>query len=117
MANMNRTENSPVAAELFVDPPSTDGPNQACKHSLANTEFNEFLYIYEEFIRSHFSAIKNTIKTLSIYQHDLDFVTHAKRIAIDQLHYELPANLLEDSWVAGLKKRLFFLCSTKCFTP
>jgi len=68
-AKMDKTEISPVVTEQFVDPVSIDGPKQACKHSLVNTELNEFLHIYEELVRSRFSAIKNTIKTLSIYQH------------------------------------------------
>ncbi|SEQ76585.1 carboxysome shell carbonic anhydrase [Nitrosomonas sp. Nm51] len=105
---MDKTENSPVITEQFVDPVSIDGPEQACKHSLVNTDLNEFLHIYEELVRSRFSAIKNTIKTLSIYQHDLDFVTHAQRIAMDQLHYMLPVSLLEDSWVAGLNLRALY---------
>ncbi|MDC8445427.1 MAG: carboxysome shell carbonic anhydrase [Nitrosomonas sp.] len=105
MANMSMAEDLPVENELLAEPICTVGPNQACKHSLANPELNEFLHIYEELIRSRFSAITNTLKTLSIYQHELDFVTHAKRIAFDQLHYELPLSLLEDSWISGLNLR------------
>ncbi|MDC8445856.1 MAG: carboxysome shell carbonic anhydrase [Nitrosomonas sp.] len=102
---MNMADNLSVVTKPVVEPVCTVGPDQACKHSLVNTELNEFLYIYEELVRSRFSAITNTLKTLSIYQHELDFVTRAQRIAFDQLHYELPLSLLEDSWISGLNLR------------
>ena len=102
---MNMTENLMVKTEPLVEPISAAGSNQVSKHSLVDPELNEFLYIYEELVRSRFSAITNTLKTLSIYQHELDFVTRAQRIALDQLHYELPLSLLEDSWVSGLNLR------------
>ncbi|MCP5244347.1 MAG: carboxysome shell carbonic anhydrase [Burkholderiales bacterium] len=105
MANMSLAENISIVSEPISEPICSIGPNQACKHSLAKPELNDFLYIYEELVRSRFSAITNTLKTLSIYQHELDFVTRAQRIALDNLHYSLPVSLLEDAWVAGLNLR------------
>lgn len=102
---MNGAENLSVVPESDVEPVSFDGPKQTGRHVLVDSELNEMLNIYEELVRSRFSAITNTLKTLSIYQHELDFVTHAQRIASDNLRYELPMNLLEDSWVAGLNLR------------
>ncbi len=102
---MNMVKDLPDVTEPITELDSIFESNQKGKHSLVNPELNEFLYIYEELVRSRFSAITNTLKTLSIYQHELDFVTHAQRIALDQLHYELPLHLLDDSWVSGLNLR------------
>ncbi|CAE6492494.1 Carboxysome shell carbonic anhydrase [Nitrosomonas nitrosa] len=105
MTKMSMAENFSVDTVPHIEPICTVGPNQSCRHSLVDQELNEFLHIYEELVRSRFSAITDTLKTLSIYQHELDFVTRAQRIAMDHLHYKLPLNLLEDSWVSGLNLR------------
>ena len=105
ITRMNRHPNPPVENAPIPEPVCTVGPDQNCRHSLVDSELNDLLYIYEELVRSRFSAITDTLKKLSIYQHELDFVAHAQRIALENLRYELPLDLLEDAWVSGLNLR------------
>jgi carboxysome shell carbonic anhydrase len=80
-------------------------PDQPCDHALVDGELNQLLYAYEKGVRSRFTAIIDTLKTLSDCQHTLNFVEEAQRIAREQLGYELPGVMLEDSWIAGLDLR------------
>ncbi|TVP90744.1 MAG: carboxysome shell carbonic anhydrase [Thioalkalivibrio sp.] len=79
--------------------------DQPCEHALADRELNGLLYDYEQNVRSGFTAIIDTLKTLSDCQHTMNFVEEAQRIAVERLGYELPVELLEDSWIAGLDLR------------
>jgi carboxysome shell carbonic anhydrase len=79
--------------------------DQACAHALADRELNRLLYAYEMGVRGRFTAIIDTLKTLSDCRHTLNFVDEAQRIAVEQLGYELPVELLADSWIAGLDLR------------
>lgn len=116
ITRMNVSTNLSVENVPSPEPVCTVGPSQSCRHALVDAELNDLLYIYEELVRSRFSAITNTLKKLSIYQHELDFVTHAQRIAKDNLRYELPLDLLEDAWVSGLNLRaLHSYCTFRSF--
>ncbi len=79
--------------------------DQPCEHALADRELNRQLYDYEQNVRSGFTAIIDTLKTLSDCQPTMNFVEEAQRLAVERLGYELPVELLEDSWIAGLDLR------------
>jgi carboxysome shell carbonic anhydrase len=93
------------AAEALANPACILGPGQRCEHALVDPELNCRLYAYEQRVRGRFAAIADTLKLLSAEQHELDFVPRAQALARERLGYELPAALLEDSWVAGLDLR------------
>lgn len=78
---------------------------QRCEHALVDLELNRRLYAYENQVRGRFAPIIDTLKTLSAFQHELDFVSRAQRVAQDRLGYELPQQLLENAWTAGLDLR------------
>jgi carboxysome shell carbonic anhydrase len=92
------------AAELD-NPACVIGPGERCEHALVDQELNRRLYAYEETVRGRFMPIVDTLKTISAFQHELDFESRAQRITLDRLGYELPAKLLEDAWVSGLDLR------------
>ena len=99
-----RTAELRQAAELD-NPACVIGPGESCEHALVDEELNRRLYAYKETVRGRFSPIVDTLKTISAFQHELDFVSRAQRIAQDRLGFELPAELLEDAWVSGLDLR------------
>jgi len=93
-----RTADSP-------NPACVIGPGQRCTHALVDEELNRHLYAYEEKVRGRFTPIVDTLKAISAFQHELDFVPRAQRFAEDRLGYELPDGLLEQAWVSGLDLR------------
>jgi carboxysome shell carbonic anhydrase len=99
-----RTAELRQVAELD-NPACVIGPGESCEHALVDEELNRRLYAYEETVRGRFTPIVDTLKTISAFQHELDFVSRAQRIAQDRLGFELPAELLEDAWVSGLDLR------------
>ena len=88
-----------------VNPACVISADQACAHALVDPELNRRLYAYEQQVRNRFETIVATLKTVSAFQHELDFVARAQRIALDSLGYPLPADLLEEAWVSGLNMR------------
>ena len=98
LAAMQRTQ-------LPDNPACVLGAGQRCEHALVDGELNRRLAAYETTVRGRFTAIVDTLKTISAQQHEIDFVARAQRIAQDRLGYELPANTLESAWVAGLDMR------------
>ncbi|NDP48771.1 MAG: carboxysome shell carbonic anhydrase [Sulfuriferula multivorans] len=98
-------------AEELCQPESLDnlacviGSGQRCEHALVDQELNRRLYAYENLVRGRFSPIVDTLKTLSAFQHEMDFVARAQRVAQDKLGYTLPLDLLENAWSAGLDLR------------
>ena len=92
------------------------GAGQSCEHALVDQELNRCLYTYENQVRGRFSPIVDTLKTLSAFQHELDFVSRAQRVAQDKLGYTLPLHLLENAWVSGLDLRaLHSFCIFRSF--
>ena len=91
-------------------------PEQSCEHALVDRELNRLLYTYEQSVRGRFAAIVDTLKTLSDCRHTLNFVAEAQGIARERLGFELPDELLTDSWVAGLDLRaLHAWCTFRTF--
>lgn len=92
-------------AETPANPACVIAAGQRCEHALVDQELNRRLYAYENQVRGRFSPIVDTLKTISAFQHELDFVSRAQRVAQDRLGYELPLELLENAWVSGLDLR------------
>lgn len=104
------------SAEALANPACVVGPGQRCEHALVDQALNQRLYAYEQLVRGRFAVIVDTLKTVSAFQHEVDFVARAQRYAQDRLGYELPADLLEDAWVAGLNMRaLHAYCTFRSF--
>ena len=106
----------PQSADALANPACVVGPGQRCEHALVDQALNQRLYAYEQQVRGRFAVIVDTLKTVSAFQHEVDFVARAQRYAQDRLGYELPADLLEDAWVAGLNMRaLHAYCTFRSF--
>lgn len=100
-----RTAGALCQPELLDNPACVIGSGQRCEHALVDQELNFRLYAYENQVRGRFAPIVDTLKALSAFQHELDFVARAQRVAQDKLGYTLPLNLLENAWAAGLDLR------------
>ncbi len=104
------------SADAPANPACVVGPGQRCEHALVDQALNQRLYEYEQRVRGRFALIVDALKTVSAFQHEVDFVARAQRYALDRLGYELPADLLEDAWVAGLNMRaLHSYCTFRSF--
>jgi len=80
-------------------------------HPLTNVPENEHLYAYEHSVKQAFDAIVPTLKRVSAMQHEADFEAQAQHVALQQLGFELPCDLLADAWVEQLDmRRLFAWC-------
>ncbi len=88
-----------------ANPACVPGPGQRCEHPLVDAELNRRLAEYEALVRGRFAAITDTLKLLSSFQHERDFVERAQNLVRECLGYELPSDLLEDAWVTGLDLR------------
>lgn len=91
--------------ESLDNPACVIGSSQRCEHALVDQELNRRLYAYENVVRGRFAPIVDTLKVISAFQHELDFVARAQRVAQDKLGYTLPLRLLENAWAAGLDLR------------
>ncbi len=100
-----RTAGALCQPESLDNPACVIGTSQRCEHALVDQELNRRLYAYENQVRGRFSPIVDTLKTLSAFQHELDFVARAQRVTQDKLGYSLPLGLLENAWSAGLDLR------------
>jgi len=115
LAAMRRAGALPQVSSL-VNPACVIGPDQRCEHPLVDRELNRHLYAYEQQVRGRFAVIVGTLKMISAFQHELDFVARAQTIALDKLGYELPADLLGEAWVSGLNLRaLYSYCIFRSF--
>ncbi|MEW6589434.1 MAG: carboxysome shell carbonic anhydrase [Pseudomonadota bacterium] len=105
LAAMRMAGALPQAAESLANPACVVGPGQRCEHTLVDQALNQRLYAYEQQVRGRFAVIVDTLKTLSAFQHEIDFVARAQRLALDRLGYTLPEDLLNEAWVSGLNMR------------
>lgn len=112
---MRRAGALPQVSSL-VNPACIIGPDQQCEHPLVDRELNRHLFAYEQQVRGRFAVIVGTLKMISAFQHELDFVSRAQTIALDKLGYELPVDLLSAAWVSGLNLRaLYSYCIFRSF--
>ena len=90
---MRRAELRQVAE--LDNPACVIGPGESCEHALVDEELNRRLYAYEETVRGRFTPIVDTLKTISAFQHELDFESRAQRIAQDRNALEREIATLE----------------------
>ncbi len=85
-------------------------------HPLVDGFENSHLYQYETSVKKAFDAIVPTLKKVSAYQHEEDFVVRVQTVAMQQLGFELPDEILENAWVDQLDMRsLFAWCVFKTY--
>ena len=85
-------------------------------HPLVDGYENGHLYQYETSVKKAFDAVVPTLKKVSGYQHEEDFVARAQTVVLQQLGFELPADILEKAWVEQLDMRsLFAWCVFKTY--
>lgn len=85
-------------------------------HVLADGAENGQLHQYETSVKKSFDAVVPTLKKVSAYQHEEDFVARAQAVATQELGFELPKEILEDAWVEQLDMRsLFAWCVFKSY--
>jgi hypothetical protein len=77
-------------------------------HPLTNYVENQRLNNYEQDVKNAFDAIVPALKGISAIQHEVDFERKAQSIALDQLGFELPENMLADAWVDQLDMRKLY---------
>ncbi len=80
-------------------------------HPLSNKFENEMLFNYEKGIKESFDAIIPTLKQLSALQYTANFEEKAQELALKQLGFNIPTEILADAWVEKLDmRRLFAWC-------
>ena len=80
-------------------------------HPLTDAQANARLYAYESSVKHAFDDLVPVLKRIASERCEPDFVARAQSIARAELGFELPAQLLEDSWISGLDmRRLFAAC-------
>ena len=77
-------------------------------HPLSDFKENVRLNSYETEVKGKFDRIVPFLKKISSIQHEQDFVPKAKQLALAELGFELPENLLERAWVRILDMRSLF---------
>lgn len=80
-------------------------------HSIVNSQENARLANYEQRVKAGFDGIVPTLKRISALQHETDFESRAQTMALEQLGFELPAQILADAWVEQLDMRRLFACA------
>lgn len=86
------------------------------KHALVDSYDNAQLHQYEQAVKRSFDAIVPVLKRISAYQHEEDFVAQAQAVAMQQLGFALPEDILEAAWIDQLDMRsLFAWCVFKAY--
>ena len=81
---------------------------QPCRHPLTNESENRRLLAFEQAVKGRFDAIVPVLKRIAGQQHESDFIERAQALALEQLGFELPAQILADAWVADLDMRALY---------
>lgn len=92
----------PTAHGVLPNPACVPGAGQPCRHALVDVELNARLHAYEQTLRGRFEAIEDTLRTMSAWQHERDFVERAQALAQQRLDLQWPLAALESAWVAGV---------------
>ena len=88
----------------------------SANHPLVDGAENGRLYQYETSVKKSFDAIVPALRKVSAYQHEEDFVARAQTVAMQELGFELPEEILQDAWVDQLDMRsLFAWCVFKSY--
>jgi len=88
----------------------------SANHPLVDGYENGRLYQYETSVKKSFDAIVPALRKVSAQQHENDFVASAQSVAMQELGYQLPEDILQDAWVEQLDMRsLFAWCVFKTY--
>ena len=88
----------------------------SANHPLVDSYDNGHLYQYEQSVKKSFDAIVPALRKVSAHQHDEDFVARAQAVAMQELGFQLPDEILQDAWVDQLDMRsLFAWCVFKTY--
>ncbi|MDA8225845.1 MAG: carboxysome shell carbonic anhydrase [Betaproteobacteria bacterium] len=97
-----------AAAAVVPNPACTIQGGRLCHHPLTNEMENQRLFRHEKSVRERFASIVPVLKFIAGLQHEPDFCERAQSIAINQLGFELPEQVLADAWVSGLDMRALY---------
>lgn len=80
-------------------------------HPLVDQHDNKQLMNYEQNVKGAFDSIEPVLRQLAAIQFEIDFADKAQEIAIQELGFELPAELINSAWTNQLDiKRLYAFC-------
>lgn len=93
-ADLNRRQRvaMPVVAAISKD----------VGHPFCDNAENTRLYQYESRVKESFDKIETVLRQVAQYQHEVFFAAQAQEIALQQLGFNLPEALLENTWVKPL---------------
>jgi carboxysome shell carbonic anhydrase len=98
-------------AQLSAAPAPAPALRRSALHPLTDTAGNERLWAYESSVKGAFDAIVPVLQRIATERCEPDFIGRAQGIARAELGFELPAHILEATWVTGLDmRRLFAAC-------
>ncbi|MHB8295243.1 MAG: carboxysome shell carbonic anhydrase [Acidimicrobiales bacterium] len=103
-----------VSRELLLNPKGAPNPacpadqGRPCRHPLTDMSENHRLLTHEQAVKGRFAGILPALKRLATQQHEPDFIERAQTIARTDLGFELPADIITDSWIAGLDMRALY---------
>jgi carboxysome shell carbonic anhydrase len=92
----------PQNLDLIPNPACSTDSRRPCRHPLTNELENQRLLAHELMVKNGFDKIVQVLKRIAGLQHEADFEQKAQAIALEQLGFELPAQILADAWVADL---------------
>lgn len=102
-----------TAQPMFSDMPAATG---SANHPLVDSYENGHLHQYEASVKKSFDAIVPALRKVSAQQHEENFVARAQGVAMQELGYNLPEDILQDAWVEQLDMRsLFAWCVFKTY--
>ncbi len=80
-------------------------------HALTKSDFNSKLFGYERSVKAAFDAIEPTLKQISSLQGGNEYESSIRQLIKEQLGFEVPSTLLDDSWVQKIDmRRLYAWC-------
>lgn len=83
----------------------------SAEHALVDSRENARLFRYEDGVKQSFDRITPVLKQISAFQHEANFEQRAHQLAVRELGFELPAEILADAWIGQLDmQRLFAWC-------
>ena len=90
--------------DVMPNPACSTDTGRPCRHPLTNELENQRLLAHELVVKGSFDKIVQVLKRIAGLQHEADFEQRAQAIALEQLGFELPAQILADAWVADLDR-------------
>lgn len=97
-----------LSSQRIPNPACSTDRGQPCRHPLTDISENYELLAFERMVRGRFAAIVPTLKRIASLQYEDDFIERTQSIARTDLGFELPLNVLEDAWIAGLDMRALY---------